>query len=194
VSTQDRILAAARQLAQTQPLQDISLTAVAKEAGVSWPTVRRYLGNKQQLQAFLTQENPDGLAQAMVKHYLMFVPVWGMQEKLTRRDATLWYSQIMVESAQNILGVLAGLNRQYYSTFQFKRMGRFVDQLAIAPKNLALRLESLFHLKTDAAVFELEGLVRATIAIVETYMPQVDTASAKRKLGWRQQPWVELVC
>jgi ATPase subunit of ABC transporter with duplicated ATPase domains len=30
-------------------LQDISLTAVAKEAGVSWPTVRRYLGNKQQL-------------------------------------------------------------------------------------------------------------------------------------------------
>jgi hypothetical protein len=73
-------------------------------------------------------------------------------------------------------------------------MGRFTDQLAIAPKNLALRLESLFHLKTDAAVFELEGLVQATIALIETYMPQVDTASAKRKLGWRQQPWVELVC
>ncbi|MGF1518725.1 MAG: TetR/AcrR family transcriptional regulator [Nodosilinea sp.] len=59
MSTQDRILAAARQLAQTQPLQDISLTAVAREAGVSWPTVRRYLGNKQQLQAFLAQENPQ---------------------------------------------------------------------------------------------------------------------------------------
>ncbi|WP_228053177.1 hypothetical protein [Nodosilinea sp. LEGE 07298] len=132
---------------------------------------------------------PDGLAQAMVKHYLTFVPVWGMQEKLARRDATLWYSQIMVESAQNILGVLAGLNRQYYSTFQFKRMGRFIDQLAIAPENLALRLESLFHLKADAAVCELEGLVRATIALIETHMPQVDTVSAKRKLGWRQQPW-----
>ncbi|WP_035985311.1 TetR family transcriptional regulator [Leptolyngbya sp. KIOST-1] len=59
MSTRDRILAAARQLAQTQPPQDISLTAVAQAAGVSWPTVRRYLGNKQQLQAFLAQESPQ---------------------------------------------------------------------------------------------------------------------------------------
>lgn len=135
---------------------------------------------------------PDGLAQTMVKHYLTFVPVWGMQEKLARRDAILWYSQIMVESVQNILGVLSGLNCQYYSTFQFKRMGRFVEQLAIAPDNLALRLESLFCLKTADAVRELEGLVQETIALVETHMPQVDTVSAKRKLGWRQQPWMEI--
>ena len=137
---------------------------------------------------------PDGLGQAMVKHYLTFVPVWGMQEKLARRDATLWYSQIMVESAQNILGVLSGLNRQYYSTSQFKRMGRFIDQLAIAPENLALRLESLFHLKSDAAVRELEGLVQETIALVKTHMPEVDTVSVKHKLGWRQKPWIDVSC
>jgi AcrR family transcriptional regulator len=59
MSTQERILAAARKLAQTQPIHDISLTAVAKEADVSWPTVRRYLGNKQQLRDFLTQEAPQ---------------------------------------------------------------------------------------------------------------------------------------
>ncbi len=69
-------------------------------------------------------------------------------------------------------------------------MGRFINQLAIAPENLALRLESLFHLKATAAVCELEGLVQETIALVETHMPQVDTAFAKRKLSWRQQPWI----
>lgn len=132
---------------------------------------------------------PDGLAQTMVEHYLKFFPIWGMQEKLARRDTTLWYHQVLVESAQNILGVLSGLNRLYYSTFQFKRMSRFVEQMQIAPENLADRLESLFHSEGSIAVNQLESLVRETIELVEIHMPQVDTSSAKRKLGWRQQPW-----
>ncbi len=132
---------------------------------------------------------PDGLAQKMVEHYLKFVPIWGMQEKLARRDTTLWYHQILVESAQNILGVLSGLNHLYYSTFQFKRMSRFIEQMEVAPEYLDERLESLFHDEAPVAVDRLEVLVRETIKLVEIEMPQVDTSSAKRKIGWRQQPW-----
>jgi predicted nucleotidyltransferase len=132
---------------------------------------------------------PDGLAQTMVEHYLKFFPIWGMREKLARRDTTLWYHQILVESAQNILGVLSGLNRLYYSTFQFKRMSRFIEQMQIAPENLADRLESLFHSEGSIAVNQLESVVRETIELVEIHMPQVDTSSVRRKLGWRQQPW-----
>ncbi|WP_243147284.1 hypothetical protein [Scytonema sp. UIC 10036] len=36
---------------------------------------------------------------------------------------------------------------------------------------------------------ELEALVRETVELVEIHMPQVDTSSARRKLGWRQEPW-----
>lgn len=132
---------------------------------------------------------PDGLAQAMVEHYLKFVPIWGIQEKLARRDATLWYAQVLVESAQNILGVLSGLNHSYYSTFQFKRMHAFVEQMKIAPENLGDRLESLFHTDAPAAVMQLEALVRETIELVELHLPQVDTSFAKQRLGWRQQSW-----
>lgn len=53
---------------------------------------------------------PDGLAQKMVEHYLKFFAIWGMQERFAKRDTTLWYYQILVESAQNLLGVLSGLN------------------------------------------------------------------------------------
>ncbi|MBW4581725.1 MAG: hypothetical protein KME42_19310 [Tildeniella nuda ZEHNDER 1965/U140] len=132
---------------------------------------------------------PDGLAQKMVEHYLNFFAIWGMQEKLARRDTTLWYQQILVESAQNILGVLSGLNRLYYSTFQFKRMSRFIEQMEVAPENLAERLEGLFHHEAPVAVNQLEVLVRETIKLVEVHMPQIDTSLAKRKIGWRQQPW-----
>jgi hypothetical protein len=132
---------------------------------------------------------PDGLAQTMVEHYLKFFPIWGMQEKLARRDTTLWYYQILVESAQNLLGVLSGLNRLYYSTVQFKRMSRFIEQMKIAPENLASRLEGLFHNEAHVAVNQLEALVRETVELVGFHMPEVDTSSASRRLGWRHQPW-----
>jgi Nucleotidyltransferase domain len=132
---------------------------------------------------------PGRLAQTMVEKYLEFFAVWGMEEKLARRDTTLWYYQIMVKAAQNLLGVLSGLNYLYYSTSQFKRMSRFIEQMEIAPENLAARLEGLFHYEPHIAVHQLEELVMETVELVEIHMPQVNTSSAKRKLGWRQQPW-----
>jgi hypothetical protein len=132
---------------------------------------------------------PDGLAQRMVEHYLKFFAIWGMQEKLAKRDTTLWYHQILVESVQNILGVLSGVNRIYYTPFQFKRMRRFITQMEIAPQNLADRLEGLFKQAAPVAVNELEALVRETVELVEIHMPQIDTSSAKQKIGWRQKPW-----
>ena len=132
---------------------------------------------------------PDGLAQAMVEEYLQFFPLWGYQKQLARRDATLFYYQILLESAQNLLGVLSGLNRLYYSTFQFKRMGLFIEEMAIAPTNLKSRLESLFQAEPPVAANQLESLVQETMDLIETQMPQVDTSSVRRRLGWRRQPW-----
>ena len=132
---------------------------------------------------------PEALAQAMVEQYLKFFPLWGLQKHLAERDATLFYYQILIESAQNLLGVLSGLNRLYYSTFQFKRMERFIKQMSIAPINLTSRLESLFYTETDAAANQLEELVQETLDLIDIHMPQVDTLSVRRRVGWRQQPW-----
>ncbi|MEZ4727999.1 MAG: hypothetical protein R3E79_12790 [Caldilineaceae bacterium] len=61
--------------------------------------------------------------------------------------------------------------------------------MEIAPPNLATRLERLFHADRADALAELETLVTETVTLVETYMPTIDTTKAKRRLGWRQQPW-----
>lgn len=132
---------------------------------------------------------PDALTQAMVKHYLHFFPLWGLQKHLAGRDATLFYYQILIESAQNLLGVLSGLNRLYYSTFQFKRMGHFVEQMSVAPTNLTARLERLFCADPQVAASQLKKLVQETLDLVDTHMPQVNTSSARQRIGWRQQPW-----
>lgn len=59
MTLRDRVFDAAQRLAQDQPLNQISLTDIAREAGVSWPTARRYIGNKQQLREFLSKAQPD---------------------------------------------------------------------------------------------------------------------------------------
>lgn len=58
MSIQERILQAARTLAQDRPLDRISLSDVARQAGVSWPTVRRYVGSKEQLRSMLAESIP----------------------------------------------------------------------------------------------------------------------------------------
>jgi hypothetical protein len=94
---------------------------------------------------------PDTLAQAMIEKHLNFFPIWSVQERLTVRDTTLFQHQIRLEAGQNLLGVLAGLNRSYYSTFQFKRMKQFIAQMTLAPENLYMRLESIYHQEPLAA-------------------------------------------
>ena len=132
---------------------------------------------------------PDALAEAMVKHHLAFFPIWYLRERFETRDATLWRYQSFLEIAYNILGVLAGLNRRYYSTFQFKRMRRFIEHLAIAPPALAERIEQAFVADIDTPINTLEALVGETVALVEQHMPQIDTQRVRKRLGQRQQPW-----
>ncbi len=132
---------------------------------------------------------PDALAEAMVKHFLSFFPVWGMRERFTTRDATWWLHQILVEAEEHILGTLAGLNHLYFSSFQFKRTHRFVQHMRIAPANLANRLDALLYADPSAALTQLEELVRETVALVEQHMPQIDTAAERKLLDYRQQAW-----
>lgn len=132
---------------------------------------------------------PPALATAMIQHYLQFWPLWYLEERLAVRDATLWIHETLVESAYQILGVLAGLNRVYYSRFQFKRLGKFVAGLAVAPVDLAARIEQMLMASPPVAIRTLATLVTETTALVQTYMPDVMPVATRRPPGTRQQPW-----
>lgn len=135
---------------------------------------------------------PDGLARAMVAHYLTFFPFWLVQDRLASRNTGLWLYQALAEASLNLLGVLAGLNRVYYSTFQFKRLGAFAARLRIAPERLADRLDALFVTAVAdpaGAAIEVERMVAETVVLVEAHRPEVDTAAVRAQLGRRERPW-----
>ncbi|MEO8394455.1 MAG: hypothetical protein ABI700_15790 [Chloroflexota bacterium] len=132
---------------------------------------------------------PESLALAMVQHHMAFFPIWGLVDRMETRDATIWYTQMLVENAHALIGALAGLNHLYFSNFQFKRTERFIAKMSIAPPSFAARLEALFHADRATAAADLEALVGEVIALVEAHMPQVDTTRARRRLGWHPQMW-----
>jgi hypothetical protein len=95
---------------------------------------------------------------------------------------------MLLEAAFNLLGVLAGLNRLYFTRFQFKRTRAYISRMKLAPDRLADRLESLFRLEPESAAAELGRLVQETLALVEAELPGFDTGM-RFPPGTRHQPW-----
>lgn len=59
MTVHEQVLAAAQKLASTRPVDSISLAEVAREAGVSWPTVRRHIGGKARLRELLNANHGE---------------------------------------------------------------------------------------------------------------------------------------
>ena len=131
---------------------------------------------------------PEPMRRAMVQRYWKFFPLWYGSAAMVKRDADLWWLDMLLEAAFNLLGVLAGLNRLYFTRFQFKGARAYVARMNLAPERFADRLESLFDLNPEAAAAELESLVEETRALVEAELPGFDLGM-RFPPGTRQQPW-----
>lgn len=117
---------------------------------------------------------PEGLRVAMVRHWWRFFPLWYHEQSLATRDAGLWRQEELVNAAYALIGTLAGVNRQYFARFEFKRQRAFLEKLDAAPPRFADRLESLFTLPPHEAIAELGSLVLETQAIVRRELPEAD--------------------
>jgi hypothetical protein len=134
------------------------------------------------------RDYPEPLRRAMVEKHWNFLPLWYYHEAIAARDAELWRLDILLDGAFNLLGVLAGLNRLYFTRFELKRMRALTGKMAQAPPRLAERLESLFQLDPESAAEELERLVAETRVLVESEFPDLGLP-LRFPVGARQRPW-----
>jgi Nucleotidyltransferase domain len=135
----------------------------------------------------------EELQRTTIEKRWKFFPWWYFEERLRARDATAWRYDVLVQSTYGIVGVLAALNRVYFSTFEFKRAGKFISRLEVAPVNLAPRLNGLFDSDEPRATAELERLVAETQALVAERFPDIDLAlewgGKQTRPGQRESPW-----
>jgi hypothetical protein len=136
----------------------------------------------------------DELQRALIEKRWAFFPWWYFQDRLHARDTTVWRYDVLVQSAYNIVGLLAALNRLYFSTFEFKREHRLLSRLEVAPSNLATRLNALFEDDEQGSIAELERLVGEVGALVAKRFPDIDLAlrwgEHQTPPGSREEAWV----
>ena len=132
---------------------------------------------------------PEPLRRAMIRAYWVeLFPLWYWQDAIAVRDAELWRIDTLADGAFRVLGVLAALNRVYYSRFHLKRTRALTVQLTLAPANLADRIESLFRLPPREAADELGRLAEETQDLVAAELPDVDLP-LRYAPGTRRLPW-----
>jgi hypothetical protein len=135
----------------------------------------------------------EELQRATIEKRWNFFPWWYFQERLRTRDATAWRHEVLAQSVYGLVGVLAALNRMYFSTFEFKRAHAFLSRLEIAPPDLAARLDSLFGSDERRSTDELERLVAETQALVSERFPDLDLpiewGGRPTPPGERESPW-----
>jgi hypothetical protein len=126
---------------------------------------------------------PPALGDAMMRHYLTEPTPWNWFGLLLHRDAQLWSRQLLVEACYRLFGVLAGLNRCYFTTFQFKRVRRFAERLTLAPADLVDRIEALLAAPLPDAFTALYALDGEVLALVAAHAPQIDLSAVRERRG-----------
>lgn len=133
-------------------------------------------------------EYPESLRRAMIERHWSFVPLWYHAHPMAARDSELWRLEVLLEASFNILAVLAGLNRIYFSRFELKGLRKLVGRMQLTPPDLAERLETLFQMKPKEAAAELERLVDETRALVVAELPDLNVP-LRFPPGARQRSW-----
>ncbi|MBK9975786.1 MAG: nucleotidyltransferase domain-containing protein [Planctomycetes bacterium] len=126
------------------------------------------------------RDYPDGLALATVKQCARFMPAWVMREMGARRDDAFLVYEHALQAVSGLCGILAALNRQYHPG-KVKRLTHFAQGLQIAPRGFGPRARSVFGTPLPAAVDTLEALVRETLQLAETHLPQFDLAPVNQR-------------
>jgi predicted nucleotidyltransferase len=133
---------------------------------------------------------PEPLRRALIElHWRDLFPLWHWVDSLDARDCEVFRLEMLVDGMLRLLGVLAALNRVYYSRFHLKRVGDLVVSFAVAPANLKARLDALPGLPPREAADELGALAAETRALVQAELPDLELPF-RFPPGTRQEPLV----
>ena len=113
---------------------------------------------------------PPALRTAMVRDHRDVFPLWKLRG-MEARDAELWQRGQLVAGFEKVLGMLAGVNEVWFSTFQLKHTRALVASFRLAPPDLVDRMEAALVAPMDEAIAELERVVDETRAIVRAAVP-----------------------
>jgi len=130
---------------------------------------------------------PRGLKVAMVDRFAQIDYFADWERFLARGQNLLLIHERFTQVERQLLLVLQALNGRYH--YKFKWIERVVDELAVAPQDLAARLRSVLTDDVPAGAETLRQMVEEVYDLVEAQLPEVDVARLRSIFQWRRQAW-----
>lgn len=116
---------------------------------------------------------PDEVALKVVRqHRRFFVPGYLLNQAYKRGDVLAYYDGLCL-MLKNVLNILAGLNRVYFSTDEPRWIAYYLDRMAIKPDDTWGRMRRVLSGGAEEAVGVLESLMVDTITLIEEHMPEL---------------------
>ena len=129
---------------------------------------------------------PDGLRVAVVKAHAQIEFLWRL-DAYVARDNPVAGHQLLSAAHEDLLHVLLGLNRVYYSGF--KSLTAVVSDLPIAPHDLLERIRASYPLRAGTSRAIVTALVEETHDLVEEQLPQIDVDRLREILRYDRPLW-----
>jgi hypothetical protein len=129
---------------------------------------------------------PDGLRVAVVRAHAQIEGLWRLDAYAARDNPVAGY-QVLTAAHEELLNVLLGLNRAYYSGF--KSLAAVVSQLQIAPQDLLGRIRASYPLEAGRSKAMVTGLVEETHDLVEEQLPEIDVERLREILRYDRPLW-----
>jgi hypothetical protein len=129
---------------------------------------------------------PDGLRLAVVRAHAQIEGLWRLDAYATRDNPVAGY-QVLTATHEELLHVLLGLNRKYYSGF--KSLTAVVSDLRIAPQDLLERIRASYPLEAGRSKAMLAALVEETHDLVEEQLPELDVERLREILRYDRPLW-----
>jgi predicted nucleotidyltransferase len=129
---------------------------------------------------------PDGLRLAVVRAHAQIEGLWRLDAYAARDNPVAGY-QVLTAAHEDLLHVLLGLNRTYYSGF--KSLTAVVRELRIAPQDLLERIRASYPLEVGRSKEMLTALVDETHDLVEAHLPEIDVERLREILRYDRPLW-----
>lgn len=127
-------------------------------------------------------EYPDELAKKVVRtHRRFFVPGY-LVNQAHKRGEVLAFTDGRCQMLKNLLSILAGLNRVYFSADEPRWIEYYLGRMKIKPANTWERMKRVLSADGEEAIEALDGLIVEVIDLINEHMPELDDGYEAR---WR---------
>ena len=129
---------------------------------------------------------PDGLRLAVVRAHAQIEGLWRLDAYAARDNPVAGY-HVLASAHEDVLHVLLGLNRVYFTGF--KSLAAVVPQLQITPQDLLGRIRASYPLEAGTSKSTLTALVEDTHDLVAQQLPEIDVERLREILRYDRPLW-----